>query len=220
VKDLGEWRRVKAEMHERHRRMHAHHRHLWRAEREMWRKAPHRSHWLPWWLQSRMRWRIFAWMTLAVAAGGLLGYHLDSHPRWWQIGAGLIVLAIASGAIAWRITRPLIMVIGAARDIGDGKLELSLDTGAHGGEVRVLASAINDMAAKIRQQLADQRQLLAAVSHELRTPPAPRARAAARRSTSSSARSSCSTTSSGACSPRRGSSSAASSGARSISASW
>jgi signal transduction histidine kinase len=62
------------------------------------------------------------------------------------------------------------MVIGAARDIGDGKLDLQLDTGAHGGEVRVLASAINDMAAKIRQQLADQRQLLAAVSHELRTP--------------------------------------------------
>jgi two-component system, OmpR family, sensor kinase len=40
----------------------------------------------------------------------------------------------------------------------------------HGGEMRVLAAAINDMAAKIQQQLADQRQLLAAVSHELRTP--------------------------------------------------
>jgi signal transduction histidine kinase len=34
----------------------------------------------------------------------------------------------------------------------------------------VLATAINDMAAKIEQQLADQRHLLAAVSHELRTP--------------------------------------------------
>jgi signal transduction histidine kinase len=164
-------------MHAEHRRLHEHHRRLherrrdeWRAEKEMWRKAPHRSSWLPWWLQSRMRWRIFAWMTLTVAAGGYLGYRLESHPRWWQIGAGLLVLSIASGAIAWRITRPLIMVIGAARDIGDGKLDLSLDAGAHGGEVRVLASAINDMAAKIRQQLADQRQLLAAVSHELRTP--------------------------------------------------
>ncbi len=153
-----------------HRRWHAHHHREWHAEKEMWHKAPHRSRWLPWWLQSRMRWRIFAWMTLAVAAGSFLGYYLDSHPRWWQIGVGLIVLSAASGAIAWRITRPLIMVIRAARDIGDGKLDLSLDTRAHGGEVRVLASAINDMAAKIRQQLADQRQLLAAVSHELRTP--------------------------------------------------
>ena len=91
-----------------------------------------------------MRWRIFAWMTLAVAAGSLLGYRLDSHPRWWQIGIGLVVLSAASGAIAWRITRPLIMVIGAARDIGDGKLDLRLDARAHGGEVRVLASAINE----------------------------------------------------------------------------
>ncbi len=164
------WHDQHRAMHEGRRRWHEHRRDEWRAEKEMWRKAPHRARWLPWWLQSRMRWRIFAWMTLAVAAGGLVGYRLESHPRWWQIAAGLIVLSAASGAIAWRITRPLIMVIGAARDIGDGKLELRLDARAHGGEVRVLASAINDMAAKIQQQLADQRQLLAAVSHELRTP--------------------------------------------------
>jgi signal transduction histidine kinase len=163
------WRRAHRELAAEHH-WHARGRDEWRAEKEMWRKAPHRSRWLPWWLQSRMRWRIFGWMTLAVAVGGFLGYHLESHPRWWQIGVGLFVLSAASGAIAWRIARPLIMVIGAARDIGDGKLELELDVGAHGGEVRVLAGAINDMAAKIRQQLADQRQLLAAVSHELRTP--------------------------------------------------
>jgi signal transduction histidine kinase len=156
-------------VHDR-RAWHARRRSELHAEKEMWLRAPHRARWLPWWLQSRMRWRIFAWMTLAVGAGSFLGYRLDAHPRWWQIGIGLFVLSAASGAIAWRITRPLIMVIRAARDIGDGKLDLSLDARAHGGEVRVLASAINDMAAKIRQQLADQRQLLAAVSHELRTP--------------------------------------------------
>ncbi|MGN6110479.1 MAG: sensor histidine kinase [Kofleriaceae bacterium] len=136
----------------------------------MWRKHPHRSRWMPWWLQSRMRWRIFAWMTLAVSAGCVVGYRLDAPPKWWQFGIGLFVLSAASGAIAWRLTRPLIMVVGAARDIGDGKLDMRLDADAHGGEMRVLATAINDMAAKIQQQLADQRQLLAAVSHELRTP--------------------------------------------------
>jgi len=158
------------EIEEAHRAWHRRRRREWRAEKEMWAREPHRSRWLPWWLQSRMRWRIFAWMTMAVGAGLFVGARLESHPRWWQIVAGLFVLSAASGAIAWRITRPLIMVIGAARDIGDGKLDLRLNAGAHGGEVRVLANAINDMAAKIRQQLADQRQLLAAVSHELRTP--------------------------------------------------
>ncbi|HWO20115.1 MAG TPA: HAMP domain-containing sensor histidine kinase [Kofleriaceae bacterium] len=157
------WRERRGDWRERRRAE-------WRAEREMWHRHPHRTRWLPWWLQSRMRWRIFAWMTLAVAAGSLLASLFESHPRWWHIVIGLFVLSAASGAIAWRITRPLIMVIRAARDIGDGKLDLQLDPHAHGGEVRVLAVAINDMAAKIRQQLADQRQLLAAVSHELRTP--------------------------------------------------
>jgi signal transduction histidine kinase len=165
----GDWasHRERAEAYHSWR---AERRRAWRAEREMWRRYPHRARWLPWWLQSRMRWRIFAWMTLAVGAGLLVGARLEAQPRWWQILAGLFVLSAASGAIAWRITRPLIMVIGAARDIGDGKLDLQLEARAHGGEVRVLAVAINDMAAKIRQQLADQRQLLAAVSHELRTP--------------------------------------------------
>jgi signal transduction histidine kinase len=181
VKGLRDWRRARRELHrelheehrafaaEIHRRQHMR-RDEWRAEKAMWRTQPHRSRWLPWWLQSRMRWRIFAWMTLALVAGGFIGSKLDAHPRWWQLAAGVIVLSAASGAIAWRITRPLIMVIRAARDLGDGKLDTRLDAGMHGGEVRVLAVAINDMAAKIQQQLADQRQLLAAVSHELRTP--------------------------------------------------
>lgn len=148
----------------------ARHRDEWHAERAMWKKQPHRSRYLPWWLQSRMRARIFIWMALAVCAGGFIGYRMDSHPRWWQIGVGALILFAASGGIAYRVTRPLLMVVRAARDIGDGKLDLQLDPTAHGGEVRVLATAINDMVDKIRQQMADQRQLLAAVSHELRTP--------------------------------------------------
>jgi signal transduction histidine kinase len=67
------------------------------------------------------------------------------------------------------LTRPLIAVVKAARDIGDGKLDTRLKARGR-GEMHVLASAINDMAARIEQQIKDQRQLLAAVSHELRTP--------------------------------------------------
>jgi signal transduction histidine kinase len=162
-----------------HRRWHEHHgipqdRHArhreWKAERAMWQQHPHRSRWLPWWLQSRMRWRIFIALSLALGCGIAIGYRLSYHPRWWWIAIGLFAVSAISGAIAWRMTRPLLATVRAARDIGDGKLDTRLDVDRHGGEMRVLATAINDMAEKIQQQLADQRQLLAAVSHELRTP--------------------------------------------------
>jgi len=153
----------------RHRRHHERW-HQLHAEREMWMRARGREQsWLPWWLMARMRWRIFTWLALAVGIGIVIGLRLHDRP-WWWIPIGIVALSIASGAIAWRLTRPLIMAVRAARDIGDGKLDTRMDVDARGGEVHVLASAINDMASKIQQQLADQRQLLAAVSHELRTP--------------------------------------------------
>ncbi|HEU0035698.1 MAG TPA: HAMP domain-containing sensor histidine kinase [Kofleriaceae bacterium] len=173
----AEWRELHRQrrraLHEEMRELHgARHRHRrgWRAEREMWRTHPHRLRWLPWWLQARMRRRIFFALAVALGCGVAIGYRLHGHPRWWWIAIGLFVLSALSGGIAWRMTRPLILAVRAARDIGNGKLDTRLEVEHHGGEMRVLASAINDMAAKIQQQLADQRQLLAAVSHELRTP--------------------------------------------------
>jgi signal transduction histidine kinase len=171
--------------HERHRRHHmerierhlerhaAHSEHArerlaaWREERDLWQGEGRR--WLPWWMQARMRRRIFIWFGLALAIGTFAGTRLHSgHPSWWLI-PGLIVLWMASGAVAWRLTRPLLHAVKAARDIGDGKLDTRLSARG-GGEMRVLADAINEMAARIEQQIKDQRQLLAAVSHELRTP--------------------------------------------------
>lgn len=158
------------------RRHHHHHRHhgRWKeikAEREMWRDAhDYRHRWHPWWLMARMRRRIFFALAVALGGGMAIGWRLSQHPRWWWIVIALIVLFSISGAFAWRLTRPLIVAVRAARDIGDGKLDTRIDPRAHGGEMRLLATAINDMAEKIQQQLADQRQLLAAVSHELRTP--------------------------------------------------
>ncbi|MBA3541328.1 MAG: HAMP domain-containing histidine kinase [Deltaproteobacteria bacterium] len=146
------------------------------AERELWRRdARDRHHrdrakWMPWWLLARMRRRMFGVMAIALAVGVVLGHRWHDQPRWWY---GLIVLGVLSflsGTIAWRLTRPLLMVVKAARDIGDGKLDTRIDVQHHGGEMRLLATAINDMAERIEQQLKDQRTLLAAVSHELRTP--------------------------------------------------
>ena len=139
-------------------------------EREMWlRMRKDKRGWGPWWLQARMRKRIFIWLAFAFMSGAFAMNYWEAA-RWWHAIFALIGLSVMSGAIAFRLTRPLIMVIRAARDIGDGKLETRLDVDHHRGETRLLAMAINDMAERIEQQLKDQRQLLAAVSHELRTP--------------------------------------------------
>ena len=87
------------------------------------------------------------------------------------LGAGAATLWLATGVIARRLARPIGVMARVARDIGDGRLDSRVPTGARGtGELAVLSCAINDMAEHIARQLAEQRELLAAVSHELRTP--------------------------------------------------
>ena len=157
--------------HLRRRHQRDQRRRRWRelhAEREMWSRERHGpGSWLPWWLQARMRRRIFAGMAVALWIGIFIGWRITERPRWWYLGLALVALSAISGWLAWQMTRPLLMVVRAARDIGDGKLDTRIDAGS---QTRLLAMAINEMAECIQQQLKDQRQLLAAVSHELRTP--------------------------------------------------
>lgn len=165
-------RRVRHIHHHRHHHKHHEHHQRWRelhAERELWRTEPGRSPWLPWWLQAQMRRRIFSWFAIAFAIGVVAGVNWWGRHLWWHFPIAAIGLFILSGFVSWRLTRPLIAVVKAARDIGDGKLDTRIAARGR-GEMRVLASAINEMAARIEQQIKDQRQLLAAVSHELRTP--------------------------------------------------
>jgi len=171
-------RRMRQIHRARHLALHGHHHHRhhrherWReiqAERELWRTEPGRSPWLPWWLQAQMRRRIFSWFAIAFVLGVLAGHQYWPTHRWWHFAIAVIGLMVMSGAVSWRLTRPLLAVVKAARDIGDGKLDTRIRARGR-GEMNVLASAINDMASRIEQQLKDQRQLLAAVSHELRTP--------------------------------------------------
>lgn len=160
-------------LHHLHRHQHHRERHRrWRelmAERELWRAETGRSPWLPWWLQAQMRGRIFGWFTIAFTVGVFAGVNWWGRHLWWHFPLVGCALMLVSAAVAWRLTRPLILVMRAARDIGDGKYDTRLVVPKR-GEMHVLASAINDMAARIEQQIKDQRQLLAAVSHELRTP--------------------------------------------------
>jgi signal transduction histidine kinase len=163
------WDARRAEHAARRKRHHRRWKEL-HAEREMWaRFGKGKRAWGPWWLQARMRRRIFTWLAFAFMSGAIT-MHYWNVAHWWHAVVALFGLSAMSGMIAFRLTRPLIMVIRVAQDIGDGKLETRLDVESHSGETRLLAIAINEMAERIGQQLKDQRQLLAAVSHELRTP--------------------------------------------------
>ncbi len=161
--------RARAQHHASHRERHQERWREFRAERELWRSEPGKSPWLPWWLQAQMRRRIFSWFAIAFTMGAFAGVKWWGHTHWWHFLFAAIGLSVVSGWVSWRLTKPLIAVVKAARDIGDGKFDTRLFAGRR-GEMRVLASAINDMASRIEQQIKDQRQLLAAVSHELRTP--------------------------------------------------
>lgn len=123
-------------------------------------------------LHSRIQRRIFAWMVIVMLVS-FFGARWIAHmngAKWWTVIPIVMVVGMASGAIAWRFTMPLLAVIDAARKIGDGELSTRIKSRRHHGELVILADAINDMAARIERQIADQRELLAAVSHELRTP--------------------------------------------------
>src|SRR5262245_2974828 len=145
---------------------------------ERWARHGHRGpppwarkNWMMWWMHHRMRNRLFVWFGVTIIAAGLVSgwVHEGGHGKLWPLVAGLAVVWMGSGAIAFRLMRPLIEVVRAARAIGDGDLGVRIRARPH-GELGVLAAAINDMAARIEKQLRDQRQMLAAVSHELRTP--------------------------------------------------
>ena len=136
----------------------------------------HKSPWMtPWWkMHHGLRRRLFVWFGVTIAVtGAFIGTFLHATGGHARIGAPIMVgiaLWLASGFIAWRLTRPLMQVIRVTRDIRDGKLESRIELGRHAGELGILAASVNDMAARIEKQIADQRELLAAVSHEIRTP--------------------------------------------------
>ncbi len=125
-----------------------------------------------WRLHWKLRRRLFLWFGVTLGLGVGAGHlaHTMSGGKWWAYAATLAVLWMASGAIAFRLTRPLLVVVDAARKIGAGDLSTRIPVRHQRGELVLLAEAINDMAARLEKQLADQRALLAAVSHELRTP--------------------------------------------------
>jgi two-component system OmpR family sensor kinase len=143
----------------------------------------------PWWIGGRVggRWRLFIaehlhrrlfmWfgvaIFMAVTAANFVHRVVGpgpGHRLLAMLVAGVVVWLI-SGKIARRLARPLHELLRVTEEIGSGRLASRAQL-PHWqmGEVAYLASAINDMAARIEKQVGDQRELLAGVSHEIRTP--------------------------------------------------
>lgn len=101
---------------------------------------------------------------------------LAHGPAWgwpWALAAVVLVLAVwgASGRVARRLARPLDELAEVVTRIGEGDLKARAELAcSQADEIGVVAEAVNEMAARLEKQLADQRELLATVSHEMRTP--------------------------------------------------
>jgi len=83
----------------------------------------------------------------------------------------MLTVWFASGRVARRLSAPLDELTEVVQKIGTGDLKARTQLSCYQpDEIGVVAEAVNDMAARIEKQMADQRELLATVSHEMRTP--------------------------------------------------
>lgn len=120
------------------------------------------------------------WMRVPVERDGAELGELDVCGERYAFGGwrfalllavAIFILWAASGILARVLVRPLRRLEQMARRLADGDLAARSELSPHRhGELGVLGVTMDEMAARIEKQLADQRELLAAVSHELRTP--------------------------------------------------
>lgn len=86
------------------------------------------------------------------------------------LGGGLIIVAlVVADRLARRIARPLGDLADATHRLGEGELDVRVDT-AGPPEVVELGAVVNRLAGRIQTLLAAERELVADLSHRLRTP--------------------------------------------------
>ena len=82
---------------------------------------------------------------------------------------GVFVTVVIALGLARTITRPIQRLVRAAREIGSGNLEESVDCSAE-DELGYLAETMDEMRRKLLERDAQLRQMLGGVAHELRNP--------------------------------------------------
>jgi len=115
--------------------------------------------------------------SIALADGSWLNFEVPMADPSTAPGVATIVAIVASGLLIlalslWavrRLTRPLIVLVEAAENLGRNVNAPPLpESGSR--EMRQAARAFNKMQERIRRFVADRVQLVAAISHDLRTP--------------------------------------------------
>ncbi len=84
--------------------------------------------------------------------------------------AALAAALAVSAYVARRLARPVAQLATAATDVTEGRYESRVEAFGYGGEFDTVATAFNDMAARLADVEATRRRLLADLGHELRTP--------------------------------------------------
>jgi len=116
---------------------------------------------------ARGDYRFVAFREHRINSRGGLGGRNTGGPLLW-----LLAIALASGAIAWLLIRPLRQLQGATRRLADGDLDVRVPP-----RIARRRDALGDLgrefdrtAGRVQALLGSQRRLLRDVSHELRSP--------------------------------------------------
>jgi signal transduction histidine kinase len=83
--------------------------------------------------------------------------------------AGLVVAAAFAWYLSRRITTPVLQLSAAADEVAAGRYDVDVPTGG-AGEIGVLSDRFGQMASRLAEAEALERNFLMSVSHELRTP--------------------------------------------------
>ncbi|MFD1342284.1 ATP-binding protein [Litorisediminicola beolgyonensis] len=109
------------------------------------------------------------WLNIVSRAGPPRGPGIDDDVFALVLGLSLAAVLGVGWLFLRRLTRPLVRLTEATRAAGAG--DRSVRVAVEGSrEVRDLASAFNDMQARIGRFDAERMRTLAAVGHDLRTP--------------------------------------------------
>ena len=67
-----------------------------------------------------------------------------------KLGASMVLISIAAGVAIWILIGPMQQLTRAAKELGQGKFDIDIDTSGMEGELKTLAAAFRQMAEQIR----------------------------------------------------------------------
>ncbi|MDN0074440.1 ATP-binding protein [Crenobacter sp. SG2303] len=92
-----------------------------------------------------------------------------THAIWLAATLASLLAMVVAFLIAWRVTRPLIRLAGAAHQLGEGQTPAPVPpTGPH--EIVSFTRRFNSMVVALDAAARERRLMLAGLSHDLRTP--------------------------------------------------